>query len=247
VSRRGAVRFARYAYPPNELGYCGPAGAAALLEGEATAEIERRARGFDGAWVYLELLAEAGGFTDPLAEEVVEAYWVGSALLDLVAPDALVDRLTDRFRGQLGGTWRTASSRACAHHSFQVFEVYPWAGLLRDGRPPGPALDVLDRCRIRTGEVLAVHGEQVTVRSAVLGWDGGALTVHDDVVETARWSSLGRSLIDVPAVGEVVALHWDWVCEVLSTEQAARVRDLEARQRTAAGLGASPPARPVQL
>ena len=68
---------------------------------------------------------------------MVEAYWVGSDLLDQVDPGALVGRLTDRFRGQVGGTWREAAARAMPHHSFQVFEVYPWAGLLREGRPPG--------------------------------------------------------------------------------------------------------------
>jgi Family of unknown function (DUF6390) len=236
VSRLGAVRFARYAYPPNELGYCGPAGAQAMLAPEASAEIERRARGFEGAWVYLELLAEAGGFADPLAEEVVEAYWVGGALLDLVPAEALVDRLEHRFRGQLGGTWRSARAHACAHHSFQVFEVYPWAGLLREGRPPGPALHVLDRCRIRTGEVLAVHGERAIVRTARLGWDGAALTALDEVTETARWSVDGSSLIDPPAVGDVVALHWDWVCEVLTPAQTRWVADLETRRRVASGL-----------
>lgn len=237
MSRVGAVRFARYAYPPNELGYCGPAGAAAMLDQEATADIERRARAFEGAWVYLELLAEAGGFTDPLSEEVVEAYWVGSELLEQVSPATLVTRLEERFRGQLGGTWRDAWSRAAAHHTFQVFEVYPWAGLLRQGRPPGPALNVLDRCRIRTGEVLAVEGEQVVVGSPRLAWDAGAVTVHDEVTEWARWSVNGSSLIDVPTPGDVVALHWDWVCEVLDPEQALRIRTLEARQLAGLRLG----------
>jgi hypothetical protein len=231
------VRFARYAYPPNELGYCGPPGAAAMLDQEAVADIERRARGFEGAWVYLELLAEAAGHGDPLAEEVVEAYWVGGDLLAVLPPDLLLGRLEDRFRGQPGGTWRFASRHASAHHSFQVFEVYPWAALLRQGRPPGPALDVLDRCRVRTGEVVAVTGERVTVRSSRLAWDGSSVTVSDDVVETARWAVAGRSLIDAPAPGDVVALHWDWVCEVVSRDQARRIRALEAQRLALTGLG----------
>ena len=43
MSGRGAVLFARYAYPPNELGYCGPDDAAAILRPGATADIGRRA------------------------------------------------------------------------------------------------------------------------------------------------------------------------------------------------------------
>jgi hypothetical protein len=236
VSRPGAVLFAQYAYPPNELGYCGPAGAEALLSLDATGEIERRARKFEGAWSYLELLAESAGLDDPLAVEVVSAYWVGSDLLDEVDPAGLVARLEDRFRGQLGGTWRAASTRAAAHHSFQVFEVYPWAGLLQEGRPPGPAVHVLDRCRIRVGEVTGVDGEQVSVVSRLLAWDGAALHETEPVTETARWSVDGSSLIDVPAVGDTVALHWDWVCAVITPEQARTVTEREQRARVAAGL-----------
>ncbi|MGW1020020.1 DUF6390 family protein, partial [Streptomyces niveus] len=44
MSERGAVLFARYAYPPNELGYCGPADSAALLRPADTEGIERGAR-----------------------------------------------------------------------------------------------------------------------------------------------------------------------------------------------------------
>ena len=54
--------------------------------------IERRARQFEGAWSYLEVLAESLGDDDPLSSDVVEAYWVGSELLDRVDPAALVTR-----------------------------------------------------------------------------------------------------------------------------------------------------------
>ncbi len=236
MTDQGAVLFAQYAYPPNELGYCGPVGAQAMLAPGASADIARRARLFEGAWSYLQLLAEASGVDDPLDVAVVDAYWLGSDLLDAVPPAALVARLEDRFRGQPGGTWREAASRALAHHSFQVFEVYPWAGLLRGGRPAGPAVQVLDRCRIRVGEVLDVHGETVAVTSRPLLWDGVALAEDDPVVEQARWSVQGSSLIDVPAVGEVVTLHWDWVCEVVTPDRAARIRDVEKRALRGAGL-----------
>ena len=236
MSAEGAVLFAQYAYPPNELGYCGPAGAAAMLLPGEIAEIERRARQFEGAWSYLEFLAETLDLDDPLAAEVVEAYWVGSDLLDEVDPAALVDRLADRFRGQPGGTWRDAATRARAHHSFQVFEVYPWAGLLLDGRPPGPAVRVLDRCRIRAGVVCEADGEAVTVITRPLAWDGDNLRQAEATTERARWCVDGRALIGAPAVGDVVSLHWDWVCDVLTPSQARRMVDLDERQRRAVGL-----------
>ncbi|MBD8869451.1 DUF6390 family protein [Nocardioides donggukensis] len=235
MSAEGAVLFARYAYPPNALGYCGPEGAEAMLRPAAVADIERRARQFDGAWSYLELLAEAHGSGDPLSAAVVEAYWLGSPLLDGLAPNLLVERLRERFAGQPGGTWRQAGDRARAHHSFQVFEVYPWAELLRAGRPVAPALHVLDRCRIRVGEVVAAAGEAVTVSSDRLRWDPPELTVTGPVTEEARWSVGGLSLIPAPEVGDLVALHWDWVCDTVSPRQAEHLAALERRQRRSIG------------
>lgn len=236
MTASGALTFARYAFPPNDLGYCGPDDARAMLVPGAVEEIGRRARRFEGAWVYLEVLAEAAGSEDLLAEEVVEAYWVGNDLLDAVDPAHLGARLRERFRGQRGGTWQDAGARARAHHSFQVLEVYPWASTLRAGLPPGPAIDVLDRCRIRTGEVTEVDGELVAVTSRVLAWDGVDLAPAAAAPERARWSVDGLSLIDVPVVGDLVALHWDWVCDILTHEQADRLEELELDQLRNLGL-----------
>jgi len=236
MSASGALQFARYAYPPNELGYCGPEGAQAMLVPDAVTDIERRARQFEGAWVYLEFLAEVIGTDDPLADQVVEAYWIGGDVLDEIDPAELVEHLEKRFVGQVGGTWRESAERALAHHSYQVFEVYPWAAMLRAGLPSGPAVSVLDRCRIRSGEVVEVEGEWVTVRSRVLVWVGGRLVPAEPALERARWSLDGLALMTAPAVGDVVALHWDWVCDVLTPNQTDRVHLLEERQRAAVGL-----------
>lgn len=236
MSVEGALTFARYAYPPNELGYCGPEGAAAMLAPGAVADIERRARLFEGAWVYLEFLAEALGADDPLSSEVVETYWIGSDALDRIDPAALVARLEDRFAGQIGGTWRESADRATAHHGYQVFEVYPWAGMLRQGRPPGPAVSVLDRCRIRVGEVQSVEGEWATVTSQLLRWQDDRLTPGPTEVERARWSVDGLTLLTAPEPGDSVALHWDWVCDVLDPDQQDQVRRREESHREAVGL-----------
>lgn len=236
MSAKGALQFARYAYPPNELGYCGPEGAEAMLQPDAVDDIAERARRFEGAWVYLEFLAEVLGSDDPLAYEVVEAYWIGSDLLKRASSEALVDRLLARFASQQGGTWRDSATRALPHHSYQVFEVYPWAEMLRAGLPPGPAVEVLDRCRIRSGVVRAVEGASVRVSTSPLGWDGARLAAGPVVEERARWSVDGLSLIPEPAVGDVVALHWDWVCDVLTAPQADVVERLESAQRAALGF-----------
>lgn len=227
MSDSGALLFARYAYPPNELGYCGPSGASALLRADLPVEIARRASHFSGAWAYLSYLSA----DDPLDPAAVEAYWVGNALLDASDFPDLLGYLRPLFAGQLGGTWQSAG-RALPHHSFHVFEVYPWVGLLRrTGNPT--AVSVLDRCRIRTGTVLSVRGETATVSSRPLVWDGSALAPGPARSEEVAWSAGGRSLLDGLAPGDRVALHWDWVCDVITDAQAARIESLEERQLNA--------------
>jgi hypothetical protein len=211
--------FARYAYPPNALGYCGPGGGPLVAAGPV--EVARRARQFEGAWPYLEFLARVAGVDDPLDEAVVSAYWIGGSLLAAGDPAELLAFLSGRFAGQVGGTWREAGPRARAHHSFHVFEVYPWAGLLRRTGNPA-ALGVLDRCRIRVGTVREVHDESTTVSYRPLVTDGdGRPAVGPPRIETV--ASLRPGL----RPGDRVALHWDWICDVITDEQAALIQGHE--------------------
>ncbi|WP_328478002.1 DUF6390 family protein [Actinoplanes sp. NBC_00393] len=235
MSEPGTRLFARYAYPPNALGYCGPEGASVLLRPDATAEIAARARAFEGAWAYLEFIARSAGIADPLDARVVEAYWIGNELLDRVPPAGLTAFLRRRFAGQEGGSWASAHDRAVAHHSFHVFEVYPWLDLLRRTGSPA-AVSVLDRCRIRTGVVAAVHGPTATVVSRPLTWTDGLLASGPPAEEVVRL--LPHEVVP----GDRVALHWDWICDILTGPQQAALESHERRRLAAIprGSGAAP-------
>jgi hypothetical protein len=230
--RSGAVTFARYAYPPNALGYCGPADSSALLhyaaEGVADQGLAQLARGFEGAWPYLELIAGATGIKDPLDRRVVEAYWVGSWLLDRVGVRPIGDSLEERFRRRIGRGFSALADGVMAggvpHHSFHVFGVYPWVGFLGDGRRSEHALEVLDRCRVRWGRVISVAGDEVTVRSQPLRWDGRALHLGPAEEESARRAVAGVGLVGDLVPGHWVSLHWDWVCDRLSRRQLTALR-----------------------
>src|SRR4051794_6295545 len=73
----GPLLFAKYAYPPNSLGYCGPRDSASLLgygsERVVDDGLRQLARGFEAAYPYLELIARASGIADPFDRRVVEA------------------------------------------------------------------------------------------------------------------------------------------------------------------------------
>lgn len=222
----GPLLFARYAYPPNELGYCGGDDHRALLEqtsaGVVDGDLRQRLREFEGAWPYLELIAAANHLDDPLDARVVEAYWLGSGLLDKVGPALLAGSLDERFRRRAGRSWSALAGAipngALPHHSFHVLGVYPFVGLIRSGTVAEP-LHVLDRCRIRWGKVVAVIGDRAVVRSQPLEWDGHRLVlgaVRDEEAVTGEGTMrLGRAL----AAGDWCSLHWDWVCDRLEPGQ----------------------------
>ncbi|CAI9404151.1 DUF6390 family protein [Nocardioides sp. T2.26MG-1] len=229
----GPLRFARYAYPPNALGYCGPDAAPLLLEhtarGADDADLRRLLRGFEGAWPYLELIATANGLRDPLDARVVEAYWVGNVLLDRVGPRLMGDSVESRFRGRTSlRSWSRLAevlpTGAVPHHSFHVLAVYPWVGLLRGGHAGDEPLRVMDRCRVRWGQVLTIAGPVAVVRSRPLAWDGRRLTLAAPVDEPAVLRVGDRGLAGALRPGDWCSLHWDWVCERLDGWQVATLR-----------------------
>jgi len=86
----GPLLFARYAFPPNHYGYCGPEDADGFFRsGVAGGDhgLRARARNFDGALPHLQLIADAVDHSEPpdiLDRRVVEAYWLGGEVPYLI-------------------------------------------------------------------------------------------------------------------------------------------------------------------
>lgn len=221
----GPLRFARYAAPPNRLGYCGPSDHQKLLDhahgGVVDAELLAMLAEFDGVFMHLRAITCLGGGRSPLDARVVEAYWVGNRLLDRVSPVACARWLDASLRAR-GATGLIAAgmTEALPHHNFHVLCLYPWAARL-NGPNAATALALLEGCRIRWGRVMAVEGDTVTVRAQPLVHDGhlrlGAPA--DEQVQLTGGFGAPTTL----SHGDWVALHWDRVCDVLTVPQ---VRDL---------------------
>jgi hypothetical protein len=245
----GALLFARYAYPPNALGLCGADVPQTLLEygdaGESDGVLAELARTFEGAWPYLTLIAEANRIEDPLDPRVVEAYWVGNELLARVPPAELARHVRERFHGRLGSAAETVpdvvAAGAVPHHCFHVFALYPWLGLLRSGVVDEP-LRVLDQCRTTPALVVAVDGDSADVLAEPLLWEDGRLRLGDPEPRRVRWRDGGRAFAR-PEPGELVSLHWDFVCDVLTPRAAARLGGVTRRVLAAVNAGALQPSR----
>jgi hypothetical protein len=231
-----ATTFARYAYPPNELGYCGPADAAEVLRCHDET-LEATARCFDGVWPYFEFIASRHGL-EPLDPAVIESYWLGGDLVEMVDVKAEGADLLAALAAA-GGTWAHTTNDLLAgmapDHNFHVFAVYPWLGLLPRNISDQPRV-VLDRCRIRWGNVIALSADDATVECSLLEWDGKRLGLGEPVAEPAVLRKGQVRLAGKVREGDLVALHWDWVCDVIAPGQAealrrSTVQHLEAANR----------------
>lgn len=232
---QGLQLFVRYAYPPNERGYCGPSDHRALLEyrtaGTADPGLLEFARAFHGPWPYLRLMAERTGAGHPFSRQVVEAYWVGNDLLERVGTADFGHTIEERFRPRVGSRWEAMAEAipgGIPHHSFHVFVTYPWVGLLDSGR--GEPLHILDRCRIRWGKVEAVAGDRAVVRSRPLVWDGRQLALGEPRSESAILTVGGLGFTSPLHPGEWVSLHWEWVCDRLDRRRLHHLQEFSRRQ-----------------
>ena len=228
----GPVRFARYAFGPNRLGYCGPDEAGELFRhataGSEVGKLRELATGFEGAYPYLRLIAQENDIGDPLDASVVESYWLGGPLLDGVRVRQLGESIEDRFRRRAGReAWRWLAAKpeagALPNHAFHVLDVFPKVGMLRTGEVDR-VLEVMDSCRVRWGRILERDGDSLVVSAVPLEMAGGRLRLGAPRVERIRGWLGGTGFLEDAGAGDVVSIHWDWACERLDAPRLAALR-----------------------
>lgn len=224
--------FARYAYAPNALGFCGPPLGATLRDGSAD-EVRTAATKFSGAWPYLQVLSAMTGIADPLDHRLVESYWHGGGVGADLDPTTFFDELLAIIGPQAGRYWShlkpDLATEAAANHSFHVFGVYPWSRLLGRGVDEHP-LSVLDNCRITWGTVLSRDGGSIEVSCRRLVWDGRALELSEPGPRPLDVWVDGYSAVPDVAAGDDVAIHWGRLCGRLRPDQIQTLADTTARQ-----------------
>ncbi len=222
----GPLMFIRYGFMPNRLQYCGGPENDTLLgyaiEGTVDPGLPPLLRRFTGALPYLQLIARSNAIADPFDDRVVEAYWIGNKLLDGVEVRQLYDSLRERFGKQLSPRMLEmvagkAPAGAHPHHSFHVFDVHSRVGELDH------SLATMDSCRISWGRVVSVAGAELVVERQPLALQNGKLALDTARRETMLRQVDGKGFVDSAAPGDWVALHWGWVCEVLSERRRAAI------------------------
>jgi hypothetical protein len=223
----GLLLFARYAFMPNHLGFCGGPDERGLFEAcvaaHSSPEVRDWARQFEGAYPYLALIARANNLPDPLDYRVVEAYWLGNELLAGVNLASLYDSLRQRFAPRLSAktlelVLGKVPAGAKPFHAFHVLEVCRRTGALAQ------SLETLDNCRISWGRVESVAGGHLQVAVQPLVFAAGRLTLAAEEKRLVARQIDGRGFVDDAQPGDWVSIHWDWACDRLSQRQVRHLR-----------------------
>lgn len=221
------MRFARYAFMPNRLGFCGAMDEIGLFEScvalRPTPELNGWAATFEGAYPYLALIANANGLPDPLDDRVVEAYWIGNELLAGVSMAPLYDSLLERFGRRLSPKTLDlilgkVPAGAMPHHSFHVIDVCRRTGALAE------QIGVLDSCRIAWGQIRSVAHELLEVAVRPLTFIGGRLRLGAPELRQVTSAIGGHGFVPDAGPGDWISIHWGWACDVLSTRQVENLR-----------------------
>jgi hypothetical protein len=224
--------FARYAYAPNALGYCGPPLGATLRDGTVD-DVRSAATKFSGAWPYLQVLSTLTGIADPLDYRLVESYWLGGGVGTDLDGGEFFNALLAIIGPQAGRYWSHLTTdlacEAAPNHCFHVFGVYPWTRFLGRGMDEHP-LSVLDNCRITWGTVVSRAGDDAEVMCQRLVWDGHALALSEPSARLLDVWADGYSAVPDVAVGDQVAVHWGRLCGRLQREQVHALAESTDRQ-----------------
>ena len=223
----GTILFARYAFMPNKLSYCGGNDNRALFDYCVAERTDLGLliilRKFQAAYPYLKLIAKANHIPDPFDHRVVEAYWIGNELLDQVDLVQFYDSLRERFAKQLdaktlGYLLSKPPLGARAHHSFHVFDVHSRIGIIDH------SLDTMEGCRIGWGQVKEIGATHLVVEHQPLVLERGKLKLGDLRDKRVLRQIDGTGFITDCQIGDFVSFHWDWACDRLSPRQ---VQNLE--------------------
>ena len=203
---------------------------------------------FATMYPYLKLIAASNKIANPFDYKVVEAYWLGNDLLTNVDMKNfyryLVDeqKLKSKFKPKLlEKVFGKITLGAKPHHSWYVFNIPKRTGHY----PVEHTIETMDKCRIAAAKVkktkilLLPEGERHEV---LRGWEKikkikteiinkilieyQPLVIKDNKLTLGDWTEKevwceinNQAFIGQPKVGDLVSLHWDWVCDFLTPDQ----------------------------
>lgn len=238
MNTAGILTCARYAYPPNDKGYCGPdqskTVSAYLHEQKQDAGLEQILTRFETLTPYLSLIAQENNIPDPFDPRVVEAYWIGNALTSRISLKKLYAHYVDALclpkripASELKWLMGKIPVGARAHHTFHVLNVFT-----RTGYHAIPhTVQTMDACRISWGVITNISSTTADVLAHPLILHRGKLALG-----AARKKQVATPAPLHARIGDHISFHWNVACDILSTHQVKRLHTFTRHAITLANL-----------
>jgi hypothetical protein len=214
-SGNGALLCARYAFPPNQLHFCGPEKQhdleGYLKENHSDIGLIEILNKFETVYPYLQFIAGLNHQKDPFHTKVVEAYWIGNSYLDKVIPQKMYTHVLDSLQYQYvyGPKGKKIASYAAfgfPHHSFHVMNIFMRSGNLKVAH----TLSTIDECRIRFGKIVAIN----TNKTYQVTTDSISMSSSKLVIENSCTITVTAN--ETYDIGEIVSVHWGHICGKLT-------------------------------
>ena len=231
MNKKGLLLCAKYSVAPNYFGYCGPDENRSLIdhlkEQVADREVQSILSEFDTLFLNLNLIAKENKIDDTFDERVVEAYWVGNALLQQVRSRDYAYLLDEKFKlerklgketfGQL--KHKVLQYVFYPHHSFHVFNIFKRTGT----DPSFHTLHTMDACRIGWGKVIESQRSQVKSQTCFVVTRPlvilkNKLLFGDEITKEIILHYKGKRFVQ-PVSGDWVSFHWSHICDILNPLQ----------------------------
>lgn len=222
----GVLRCAKYAFMPNYYAYCGPDKNKTLFEycsqNYYEPTLNRILSEFEVMYPYLKLIAQNNNFKDEFAPEVVEAYWLGNDLTENVDIKNLYKHFTgDKNlkaklkRGVVERVLGILPDKAKPHHNFHVMNIWLRAGKINIKH----TLKSIDECRISWGKVKNIKKSSIIVDYQPLVIENEKIKQGQIIDREVLTRFDDRGFVNDLNVGDMVTIHWGWVCEKINSEQ----------------------------
>lgn len=231
VDSHGLLLCSRYSFAPNSLHYCGPERQndlkAYVADGIADDGLTGILNRFETLYPYLSLIARHNDIRDPFDRRVVEAYWLGNTLLHGIPVRAFATHLVDTLElkkkaraSVLHPMVDRMVEGGLPQHTFHVLNIF-----IRTGHHTVlQTLSTMDDCRISWGRVVKriehAPGNKKHDTGAHYIVETKSLMYKNDLLELGipeLKTVVGVGIL--PAIGDVVSIHWGYICDVLTLRQ----------------------------
>jgi len=228
----GQILFAKYAFAPNQLRFCGPNSNRTIFEYAATGKKDSGLlpllEQFEGAFPYLQLIAEENKIRDPFDWRVVEAYWLGNNLLNNIKTRTFYNHLLGRFQKRTKwknwiGLEKKFLFSPKPNHLFHVLEIYQLVGTIRGGQIT-TLLDHINNCRISWGKVLEIKKDRLLIKTSEIKFVGNQLQLVLPKEKEINYQIRDLNFVKSIKIGDWVSIHWNWACDILTERQLANLQ-----------------------